>query len=172
MKKTVLTLCVIAALLIASLSFTLAFTQIVKNNAPGEDVESESTLTPGGSELPDDSEQPSDTEPAPVIKSFGFISEGPNTGSETITFQYEEGMSWGQWIESDYNDMDERISGYSFIASGDKVLIRYTYPENDEIVTSDSDLHIAIRDDGSECGSPSVLLTDIISADIYHGNYV
>lgn len=91
MKKAFLTLCVILALLLSVGSFTLAFTQIVKDDAP-EDVE----------------ESVSETEPAPVIKTFTFYAWGSGMGVSEYqekypcTFSYEEGMTWAEFCDSEY----------------------------------------------------------------------
>lgn len=91
MKKFLLTICVILALLLSAGSFTLVFTQMVKDDV--KDVESESIV---------------ETEPAPVIKTFTFYVWGSGMGvpeyadKYPCTFSYEEGMTWAEFCDSEY----------------------------------------------------------------------
>ena len=92
MKKIILIFCVILALLLSAGSFTLALSM---KNAKDDTPKLEESL--------------SETEPAPVIKTFTFYIWGSGAGSPEyqskhgLTFSYEEGMTWAEFCASDYN---------------------------------------------------------------------
>ena len=79
MKNRIITICVILAALMSFMSFAAVLTQM---NAKGDEPE-EVTVE------------------APDLKSFILIGE--MDGTIYGTFYYREGMTWDEWIFSEYN---------------------------------------------------------------------
>ena len=139
MKNKFITICVILAAILAFMSFTAV---LMPKNATDSDVDEPETTT---------------EEKEPVIKEFKVYGVGTSV-TERATFSYEEGMTWAEFIESDYNDFS---SGVVITVQNDDV-----YFNGSEVVaasgTTDEDGYIRPVD------RLDVSLDDVISYEYYY----
>ncbi len=84
MKNKIITICVIMAAILSFMSFTAVLTLM---NTKSDDVVTE----------------------APELKSFKLIGNGSSV-TNYGTYFYYEGMTWKEWLESDFNTSDGELN--------------------------------------------------------------
>ena len=105
-EKTINILMIIGIVLAVFMTVGLIGSMFARDDG-GDGVRVPSTNHP----VIEDSEQPSDTEPAPVIKTVKFTGQGSGVTFEK-DIEYEEGMTWAEWLVSDYNTSGVSENGW------------------------------------------------------------